>query len=326
MIRIGFSQGDINGTSLPQLIKLFQVEEMFDICTPVLYGSTAIVKVLCKQHNIPTKLHTCSNIEEIKDGAFNLIECCSEINIELTPGTITDESKNAAKLSLETSIQDLKTAKINALVCLPTQGVSINVTEMVVADGLRYVSLSLNNQTGIEETTESVTKALQLINTTLKRDFLIEGPRTAILTSQITTTEDEITEIPQIVNTLQEAIENEFNNRNLCFGPYNARTFFESNMQSCYDVILFADKESANNLVNAIDAFYYSLGLPVVIVGTECSNLFYEMEEGTQALRNAIFTAVDTTRNRHFYDKARTNVLRRHYYEKRDDSDKLKLD
>lgn len=329
MIKIGFSQGDINGSSLPMLVKLFQVEEMFELCTPVLYGSNPVVAELCKQHNIPTRLNTCAVVDDIKHDVFNVVECCDNKELTLTPDTVTDESKNAAKMSLEAAIHDLKTAKIDALVCLPTQGVSINVSEMTISGGIRKVTIALESQTDNDKCTETLTKTLQSISTTLKRDFLIEGPRIAVLSSLVNESEGEnaaSTDKPQLLNTLESVIESEFTNRNLCFGPYNAKKFFKENMQGNYDAILFTDKESANSAESNEDAFYYSMGLPVVIVGTKCSNLFFEIDEGTQAMRNAIFTALDTTRNRHFYDKARTNVLRRLYYEKRDDSDKLKLD
>lgn len=343
MIRIGFSQGDINGTSLALLLKLFQTEEMFEICTPVLYGSHSVAVEYCKQHNIPTKVQLCESIESVADGRFNMIECCEGIEIELTPEAVSDASKQAAKASLEAAIRDLKTSGISALVCLPTQGVSINVTELLVSDTMRIVFLNNDAQTTSEKLAESVTKALQLMNATLKKDFLIDGPRFAVLSSSVPeeTNEEEHTaegaeeagaQNETMPDALTSAIENEFANRTLCFGPYNPKTFMQKEMLSSYDALLFADKDAAAEFTasNPVkDAFYYSLGLPVVIVGTKCDNLFFPLEEESHAestLRHAIYTAVDATRHRGFYDKARMNVLRRQYYEKRDDSDKLKLD
>lgn len=345
MIRIGFSQGDINGTSLPMLLKIFQTEEMFELCTPVLYGSYTVVKNYCKQHNITTKIQLRENVEAVADGTFNIIECCEGKEIELTPETVSEDSKQAAKASLELAIQDLKTNSISALVCLPTQGVSINVTELLVTDSLRLVALNNEAHSESEKYVESVTKALQLLNATLKKDFLIDGPRIALLSSSVpeeaeevqnecleqeksTTPEPEQTE----PNALASAIETEFANHTLCFGPYNPKTFIQKEFQGCYDAILLADKDAtaeftASNPVN--DAFYYSIGLPVVIIGTKCDNLFFKLEEDLHAeatMRSAIYTAVDATHHRRFYDNARTNILRRQYYEKRDDSDKLKLD
>ena len=42
--------------------------------------------------------------------------------------------------------------------------------------------------------------------------------------------------------------------------------------------------------------------------------------------RQAIYVAIDVFRNRQREKVARANPLRKQYYEKRDDSDKLKLD
>ena len=49
-------------------------------------------------------------------------------------------------------------------------------------------------------------------------------------------------------------------------------------------------------------------------------------EKDEEALRRAIYTAIDTARNRARFDRERSNPLKKQYFEKRDDSDKLKLD
>ena len=45
-----------------------------------------------------------------------------------------------------------------------------------------------------------------------------------------------------------------------------------------------------------------------------------------ESLRQAIYAAIDAARNRARFDKERANPLKKQYFEKRDDSDKLKLD
>ena len=44
------------------------------------------------------------------------------------------------------------------------------------------------------------------------------------------------------------------------------------------------------------------------------------------SFRQAVYVAIDVFRNRQREKAARANPLRKQYYEKRDDSDKLKLD
>ena len=41
-IRLGISQGDINGIGYEVILKTFSDSRMFDICTPILYGSTKV--------------------------------------------------------------------------------------------------------------------------------------------------------------------------------------------------------------------------------------------------------------------------------------------
>ena len=41
-IRLAISQGDINGIGYEVILKTFSDSRMFDICTPILYGSTKV--------------------------------------------------------------------------------------------------------------------------------------------------------------------------------------------------------------------------------------------------------------------------------------------
>ena len=41
-IRLGISQGDINGIGYEVILKTFSDSRMFDVCTPILYGSTKV--------------------------------------------------------------------------------------------------------------------------------------------------------------------------------------------------------------------------------------------------------------------------------------------
>lgn len=350
MIRIGFSHGDINGIGYEILLKTFTTEEMFEICTPVVYGSHKVAEHYCQKLELQPKIQVKNSADEITDGQFNLIECFEDKDLTIEEGTVTEESKLAAKLSLERTIQDLKTGKIDAMVSLPTQGVSINVTELQVCDDIRMVTLDTNEYN--EKFAETLNKTLLNMQTTLSKDFLIDSPRIAVLSSTTPVPEETSTqnategEHLEDSNTnpvnqpndnnreaiIAECVNESFRNKNLCFGPYNAKYFCGQGHEKHFDGILFCDAEAAKELeyCSTMDStFYYSMGLPVVIVSPRRKDMLEHVGEGIASetsLRNAIYTAVDATRNRRFYDKARANVLRRMYYEKRDDSDKLKLD
>ena len=77
------------------------------------------------------------------------------------------------------------------------------------------------------------------------------------------------------------------------------------------------------------DGVNYTAGLPVIRTSPD-HGVAYDIAGKSQAdpasMRKAIYAAIDIFRNRQRYDQAYANPLRKQYYEKRDDSDKLKLD
>ena len=66
-IIVGISQGDINGIGLEVIIKTFLDPQMFEICTPVVFGSMKTASFHRKALNI-------------EDFSFNQIKDVSEIN------------------------------------------------------------------------------------------------------------------------------------------------------------------------------------------------------------------------------------------------------
>ena len=77
------------------------------------------------------------------------------------------------------------------------------------------------------------------------------------------------------------------------------------------------------------DGVNYTAGLPVVRTSPAHGTAYDIAGKGLaseDSFRQAIYVAIDVFRNRQREKAARVNPLRKQYYEKRDDSDKLKLD
>ena len=73
----------------------------------------------------------------------------------------------------------------------------------------------------------------------------------------------------------------------------------------------------------------YTAGLPVVRTSPAHGTAYDIAGKGVaseDSFRQAIYVAIDVFRNRMRDKEMRANPLRKQYYEKRDDSDKLKLD
>ena len=53
-IRIGITQGDINGVGYEVILKTFAEPLMFELCTPIVYGSPKVAAYHRKAFELPT--------------------------------------------------------------------------------------------------------------------------------------------------------------------------------------------------------------------------------------------------------------------------------
>ena len=84
----------------------------------------------------------------------------------------------------------------------------------------------------------------------------------------------------------------------------------------------------AFNLLSQNEGVTFCAGLPKVIVSTGNGDeaAFNRREESDeQRLRNALYMAIDTLRNRITYDEPLGNPLKKLYHEKRDESEKVRF-
>ena len=118
----------------------------------------------------------------------------------------------------------------------------------------------------------------------------------------------------------------------LCYGPYPADGFMGSDNFTHFDGILamYHDQGLAPFKALAMDeGVNYTAGLPVIRTSPAHGTAYDIAGKGIaseDSFRQAIYVAIDVFRNRQREKEAHANPLRKQYYEKRDDSDKLKLD
>lgn len=180
-------------------------------------------------------------------------------------------------------------------------------------------------------TTENILKKLRIFNQALKRDMNVESPRIAVLGlnphagDQGLLGEEEQTIIkPAMEQAMSEGI--------FCFGPFAADGFFGSHAYDSYDGVLamYHDQGLAPFKALAMDeGVNYTAGLPIVRTSPAHGTAYDIAGQGVaseDSFRQAVYVAIDVFRNRCMEKEISANPLRKQYYEKRDDSDKLKLD
>ena len=107
--------------------------------------------------------------------------------------------------------------------------------------------------------------------------------------------------------------------------------FMGSGKYSSFDAILAMYHDQGLAPLKALamnDGVNFTAGLPIIRT-SPAHGVAYDIagkgEADENSFRQAIYAAIDILRNRRFYNEARRNPLRKMYFEKRDDSNRLNL-
>lgn len=352
---VGITHGDINGIGYEVILKTFSDSSMFELCTPVIYGSPKVAAYYRKSMDIETNFSIITSANEIQDDRLNIINCCDdELKVEI--GKPTTESGKAALDALEMALADYRNGMIDVIVTAPINKNTIQSdefnfpghTEYIenrVGDGAKPLMILLKDDfrvalvTGhipVRDIASTITKELikqklDIFNRSLKVDFGIDAPRIALFSLNphagdnglIGNEEEEIIK-PAIEEMAQKGV--------LCFGPYPSDGFMGSGNYTHFDGILamYHDQGLAPFKTLSMDeGVNYTAGLPIVRT-SPAHGTAYDIagtgEASESSFRQAIYVALDVFRNRIIEKEISAHPLRKQYYEKRDDSDKLKLD
>lgn len=353
-MRVGITQGDINGVGYEIIFKTFDNPEMFEICTPVVYGSPKAAAYHRKALEMETPYNTISDADEAQAGKLNIINCNSdEIHIEL--GTATSDAGQAAFEALETAMKDYMNGKIDVLVTSPINKSSIQnekfrfpghteylqercgngeMSLMILCSGDMRVAVATSHMAlrdiPAAITAELLEEKLTLLNESLKRDFNIDAPKIAVLSLNPHAGDNGL-----LGSEEQEIISPTVRKMNdsgiFCYGPFATDGFMGSGKYNEFDAILamYHDQGLAPFKTIAMnEGVNFTAGLSVVRTSPAHGVALDIAGKGIadeNSFRQAIYAAIDIKRNRDMYDHARRNPLRKLYFEKRDDSNRLNL-
>lgn len=354
-IRVGITHGDINGVGYEVILKAFSDPTMLELCTPIIYGSPKVAAYHRKAMDIQTTFSIVNSRADIQDGRVNILNCTEdELKVELTKPTA--EAGKAALSALEKALQDYREGVFDVLVTAPINKHTIQSdtfhfpghTEYIeerVGKGEKALMILLKDDfrvalvTGhipVSEISRTLTKELimekmAIFHRSLKQDFGIDSPRIAVLSLNphagdegLIGTEEQIVIIPAMQEMMAKGV--------LCFGPYPADGFMGSGNYAHFDGILamYHDQGLAPFKALAMDeGVNFTAGLPIVRTSPAHGTAYDIAGQGIaseDSFRQAIYVALDVFRNRQIEREINARPLRKQYYEKRDDSDKLKND
>lgn len=354
-IKVGITQGDINGVGYEVILKTFSDPVMLELCTPVIYGSPKVAAYHRKALDLPTNFSIVNSAADAANNRLSVVNCTDdEVKVEFSKAD--PEAGKAALGALERAIEEFKAGLIDVIVTAPINKHTIQSETFSFPGHTEFIEERLGNgakslmilmkddfrvalvtghipvsQIASTLTKELIQEKLAIFNQSLKRDFGIGAPRIAVLSLNphagdegLLGKEEEEIISPAIQEMAAKGI--------LCYGPYPADGFMGSGNFTHFDGVLamYHDQGLAPFKALAMDeGVNYTAGLPVIRTSPAHGTAYDIAGKGLaseDSFRQAIYVAIDVYRNRLFDDAAHANPLRKQYYEKRDDSDKLKLD
>ena len=353
-LRVGITHGDVNGIGYEVILKSFADATMLELCTPVVYGSPKVATFHRKSMDISTNFCIINTAEDAQESKLNILNCTEdELKVEISKAT--PEAGKAALDALERALQDYRDGLIDVLVTAPINKHNIQSdtfhfpghTEYIeerVGENRKALMILLKDDfrvalvTGhlpIREVADAITKELvmeklSIFHRSLKEDFGIDAPRIAVFSlnphagdNGVIGTEESEVIVPAIQEMVAKGVQ--------CFGPYPADGFMGSGNYCHFDGILamYHDQGLAPFKAMAMDeGVNFTAGLPIVRTSPAHGTAYDIAGQGIaseSSFRQAIYTALDVFRNRQIEKVIHARPLRKQYYEKRDDSDILKL-
>ncbi len=354
-IRVGITQGDINGVGYEVILKTFSDPMMLELCKPIIYGSPKVATYHRKAMDLPANFSIVNSASEAVDNKLSVVNCTDdEVKVEFSKAD--PEAGKAALGALEKAIEEYKAGLIDVIVTAPINKHTIQSEEFTFPGHTEYIEQKLGEgqkalmilmkddfrvalvtghipvgQIAAELTKDLIEEKLTIFNRSLKQDFGISAPRIAVLSLNphagdggLLGKEEEEIIIPAIQEMTAKGV--------FCFGPFPSDGFMGSGNFQHFDGILamYHDQGLAPFKALAMDeGVNFTAGLPAVRTSPAHGTAYDIAGKGLaseDSFRQAIYVAIDVFRNRQHEKAARHNPLRKQYYEKRDDSDKLKLD
>ena len=339
IIKVGITQGDINGIGYEVIIKTLSNPRILELCTPIVYGSSKVASYHRKTLDVPE-----FNLNLVRSAEFAVPKRANIINVyekevKIDLGISTETAGQLSLLSLEAAAEDLKNKHIDVLVTAPINKKNVqsqnfkfpghteylankyNVNDylmLMVSDNIRVgvvtghiplKDISSNINVNI------ILSKLRILNESLTKDFGIRKPRIAVLglnphsgDGGVLGTEEQEIIIPALNKAKEENI--------FAFGPFAADGFFGSSSFTHFDAILamYHDQGLIPFKTLSFDSgVNYTAGLPFIRT-SPAHGTAYELAGKNQAssdsFREALYLALDIYRNRKMHEQLTANPLK----------------
>ena len=337
---IGFSCGDTNGIGPELIVKSLADNRMLDFFTPVVFASNRVINFYKKGlPDLNFNFTSLKDFNKLNQKQINIFNCWEE-EIIITPGELNETGGAYAIKSLKAATQALKDGKINALVTAPIHKKNVHSDGfpytghtpffkdffeqkdvlMLLAAGNFRVGL-VTEHVAVKDiagyvTKENILSKLNILHSSLKRDFDIDRPKIAVLALNphagdeglIGSEEEEI---------IRPAVKEAKHHNMIVMGPYSADAFFARGYQNRFDAVLAMYHDQGLIPLKSLaygEGINYTAGLPYIRTSPDHGTAFDiagKNKADPSSFTAAIFGALDILKNQNTYEEIRKNSLKK---------------
>lgn len=330
--------GDLNGIGTEIIFKSFQDNRMLEFCTPVIFASVKTLSYCKRQLDSPINLHGIDSLDKILHKKINVFNVWKE-GARVSFGEPTQEAGTYAIKSLKSAVKALKEQKIDVLVTAPINKQNIQSEDFNFPGHTDYLAQQLRGEAMMlmitdtlkvglltdhvpvkdvadTITPELITKKIQTVHDTLKRDFGVRKPKIALLginphtgDNGVIGKEDDTVVRPTLAKLANQGL--------IVYGPYAADSFFGSKNYKNFDAIVASYHDqglipfktlSFGNGVN------YTAGLEHIRTSPDhgtAYDLAGKNEANHESFKEAVFKAIAIYKKRKEYQELTKDPLQK---------------
>jgi 4-hydroxythreonine-4-phosphate dehydrogenase len=340
-LKVGVTQGDINGIGYEVILKAFSDPRVYEDQAVVIYGSPKVAAYHKKALELNTiGLNIINSAKEAAVGKIGIINCNDDdVRVELSHST--EIAGKASYQALERAVKDLKEGLIDVLVTAPINKYNIQSEEFHFPGHTEYLQSSVGNgkealmimaspvlrvaiatghipvsQIASSLDVQSLYNKIKIFNKSLMTDFRIQNPRIAVLGLNPHAGDNGLIG-KEDIDIIAEAVKRAQDNRITCFGPIPADGLFGSSEYLKYHGILAMYHDQGMipfKTLSMESGVNYTAGLPVIRTSPAHGTAYSLAGQNVaceESFRNAFYMACDIYKNRQMYDEMIKNPLRK---------------
>ncbi|MFM7223104.1 MAG: 4-hydroxythreonine-4-phosphate dehydrogenase PdxA [Bacteroidota bacterium] len=337
---IGISLGDLNGIGTELIIRTFSDSRITELCTPIVFGSSKVINFYRKL--MPETTINCNSIKEISKAhpkQLNVFTVWEE-EVAIEPGKATETGGKYGVLSLQSAVAALKSGEIDALITAPLNKHTMQSGDFQFTGHTPYLKEAFNAKDVIMLMTaanmkvalltehvaigdvakhinkEQIIQKINLLKTSLKKDFGIDRPRIAVLGLNPHAGDEGLVgrEEKEIIRpAVLEAKRNDC----IVMGPYSADAFFARGHHETFDAVLAMYHDQGLIPFKSLalgEGTNFTAGLPVIRTSPDHGTAFDIAGKNMadeSSFRQAIYTAIDIYEEQNSFAERTSNPLRK---------------